>query len=160
MSEPPSKRLVRATERPADETFGHPLNENAKMSGCSLSEAAGMERMGVHLVRIHPGKESAEFHRHHVEEEWFFILSGRGIAGIGDEEFEVGPGDFMGFPSATEGHNLRNPHDEELVYLVGGERKPVEIAEFPRLGKVILRMGGEAKVVDADRLEPFWKADS
>ena len=27
----------------------------------------------------------------------------------------------MGFPTPSEAHHLRNPHDEDLVYLVGGE---------------------------------------
>lgn len=86
------------------------------------------------------------------------MLSGRGVIEIGDEEHEIGPGDFMGFPTPAVGHLLKNPvGDEDLVYLVGGERKEVEIATFPKLGKHVIRIGGAAKVVDSDKLEPFRK---
>ncbi len=70
-----------------------------------------------------------------------FMLSGRGVAEIDGGEHEVGPGDFMGFPTPSVAHHLRNDSDDDLVYLVGGERKEMEIAEFPRLGKVVIRVG-------------------
>jgi uncharacterized cupin superfamily protein len=39
-----------------------------------------------------PGKESFVYHSHHHEKEWLYILSGRGIAEINGEEFEVKSG--------------------------------------------------------------------
>ena len=39
---------------------------------------------------------------------------------------------------------------------MGGERKQVEVAEFPTLGKTVLRVGGEARLVDSAALEVFW----
>lgn len=32
---------------------------------------------------------------HYREEEWIYVLAGRGIAEIGDEEITVGAGDFL-----------------------------------------------------------------
>jgi len=61
-----------------------------------------------------------------VEEEWVYILSGRGLADIDGQQYEVGPGDFMGFPSPGIAHLLRNPFEEELVYLMGGEAVPLD----------------------------------
>jgi uncharacterized cupin superfamily protein len=151
--------LVRVAERPDEASFRHPLNPASDMHGFSLSETVGMRRVGVHVIRIPSGKESNIFHSHRVQEEFFFILSGRGVAEIDDRSFEVGPGDFMGFPTPSSAHLLKNPYDEDLVYLVGGERGPVEIAEFPRLGKMVFRDGDEAFTVDKDRLESFWKKD-
>ena len=78
-------------------------------------------------------KESFVYHAHDQEEEWIYLISGRGIAEIDSEEFEVGAGDFMGFPTPSVAHHMRNPFDEELVYLMGGENLDVEIADFPRL---------------------------
>ena len=73
--------------------------------------------------------------------------------------FEVGPGDVMMFPAPSPGHNLRNPYDADLVYLMGGERHAVEVAEFPRAGKraVIDRNGFH--FVDAADLKPFTSRD-
>ena len=72
---------------------------------------------------------------------------------------EVGPGDFMGFPAGPKAHQLRNPYDADLVYLTGGERREVEIADFPKHGKRLVRIRGEAKVASFEALEPLWKID-
>ena len=154
--------IVRASEREERAkswSFEHPLGTNSEVHGRMLSDACGMERIGVHLMRIPPGKENFVFHAHNVEEEFYFIVSGRGIAEIGDEEHEIGPGDFLGFGTPSLGHQLKNPFDEDLVYLVGGERRGVEVAEFPRLKKRIIRVGREAQVVDDSQLMPFWKGE-
>lgn len=156
MSSSPKHPLVRVGDRKRESVFSHPLNPASEMHWVPLSDAVGMVRTGVHLVRVPPGKESAIYHSHSGEEEWIFILSGRGTAEIGHEEHRVGPGDFMGFPTPSVGHHLRNDSDEDLVYLVGGERRNVEIAEFPRLGKVVLRVGQRADIADKADVRRFW----
>jgi len=156
-SKPKASALVRVQDRPAEQSFSHPLNPRCEMRGVSLSEIAGLRRIGIHLVRIPPGKEANLYHAHANEEEFYFILSGRGVAEIDGREHEVGPGDFVGCATPAVPHQLRNPHDEDLVYLVGGERKAVEIGDFPHLGKRVLRVGREAWIVDSDKLEPFGK---
>ncbi|MBN1210815.1 MAG: cupin domain-containing protein [Myxococcaceae bacterium] len=126
----------------------HPLNPNSLVRGISLSEQVGLRRMGFHLLRIPPGKESFILHSHQTEEEFIYILSGRGIAEVGDESHEVGPGDFMGFPTPSVAHHLRNPFEQELVYISGGERHEVEVADFPSLGKRLVRMGMQAAIYE------------
>lgn len=144
--------LFRAAEQAQAKEMSqsHPLNPNSLVRGISLSEQVGLQRVGIHLLRIAPGKESFIFHTHHSEEEFMYILSGRGIAEVGDESFEVGPGDFLGFPTPSVGHHLRNPFEEELVYISGGERREVEVADFPRLGKRMVRFGMQAAVYDME----------
>lgn len=136
-----------------EESGSHPFNPKSEMRGWTLSDRTGMRRVGVHLVRVPPGKESAIYHSHRTEEEFLYILSGRGIAEIQDEEYEVGPGDFMGFPAPDVAHHLRNPFDEDLVYLMGGERHEVEIGSFPRIGKILLREGRQVRVFSLDDAE-------
>jgi len=99
----------------------------------------GLKRTGVNLGRIPAGKESFVYHLHHAEEEWVYIISGRGIAEIDGSEYEVSPGDFMGFPTPSVAHHLRNPFSEDLVYLMGGENRDMEVADFPKLGKRMIR---------------------
>jgi len=136
--------LSRAADRAkvSEESFSHPFNPNSQIFGATLSDGTGLERIGVHWIRVPAGKESFVYHRHRTEEEFIYILAGRGIAEIDGEEFEVGPGDFMGFgTSPPVAHHLRNPFTEDLVYLSGGERRPSEIAEYPKLGKMMVRAG-------------------
>ena len=136
-------------------SFSHPWNPNSSIVGTQISRLTGLKRTGVSLVKIPPGKESFIYHAHEREEEWIYIISGRGIAEIDGEEFEVGDGDFMGFPAPSVAHHLRNPFDEELVYLMGGENVDVEIADFPRLGKRMIRRGGNVEIYDISSAKSF-----
>ncbi len=135
--------------------FSHPWNSNSELYRTRLSSLVGLSRVGVSRVSVPPGKESFVYHSHQREEEWIYVLSGRGIAEIGDEELEVRVGDFMGFPAPQVGHHLRNPYEEDLVYLVCGEALDVDIADFPRLGKRMVRRGQEVEVYDASDAKRF-----
>jgi uncharacterized cupin superfamily protein len=135
--------------------MSHPFNPKSQIHLRSLGDAVGLERIGIHLMRIPPGKESFVYHAHHTEEEFLFILSGRGVAEIGDDEIEVGPGDFMGFPTPSVGHHLKNPFDDELVYLSCGERRPQEVADYPRHGKRMVRVGSAIAIHALNDAEPY-----
>ena len=155
------KFLIRADEV-ADKAsgFSHPWNPNSQIFGTRLSTLVGLSRTGVSLVRIPAGKESFVYHSHHREEEWIYVTSGRGVAEIDDEEFEVAAGDFTGFPTPSVAHHLRNPYDEDLVYLVGGENLDVEIADFPRLGKRMLRRGQDVEIYERSDARSFGPLDA
>jgi uncharacterized cupin superfamily protein len=153
----PETVLIRA-ETPGQEfEVHHPLNADSQIWMRPLGRLTGLQRVGVTLARVPPGKESFIYHSHQHEEEFVYILSGRGIAEIDDAEFEVGPGDFMGFPAPSVAHHLRNPFDADLVYLMGGEHLEMEIADFPRLNKRLIRDGAEVSIVDRAAIEPLFK---
>ncbi|NJL23485.1 MAG: cupin domain-containing protein [Leptolyngbyaceae cyanobacterium SM1_3_5] len=158
MTEKPN--LLKASEIAAIEEFEfhHPLNPNSEVYLRSLSNIIGFERIGISIARVPPGKESFIYHAHHNEEEWIYILSGRGIAEIGNQEYEVESGDFVGFGLPQPPHHLRNPFNEDLVYLVGGEKVRFDIGVFPRQGKRGIRDGNSAYLVDDSALEDFWKS--
>jgi uncharacterized cupin superfamily protein len=67
----------------------HRLSPRAVRNRKSLGDAVGMTDMGIHLVRIKSGGETNEFHTHDYEEEFLFILSGRGIAEIGKRKLRM-----------------------------------------------------------------------
>ena len=141
--------------------FRHPLNPQSLIYLRSLSAAAGLQRLGLHIGRVPAGAESFAYHYHHYEEEWVYILSGRGVAEIGEETYEVGPGDYLLFTAPSVGHHLRNPFAEELVYLMGGESRDVEVGEFPRLNKrAVFEKGKEAYIIDLDVTRPFVSENS
>jgi len=145
-------QLVRASERPDEVRFQHPLNPSSELHGHLLGRLVGLKRTGVNLAHVPPGKESFVYHSHQLEEEWIYILAGRGLAEIDGAEYEVGPGDFMGFPTPSVAHHLKNPFADELVYLTGGESREVEIADFPRLGLRLIRTAAGAQVAEVDQL--------
>ena len=154
MADPPS--LLRAADIAAKMArHSHPWNPKSEMTGIQLSRQTGLERSQVSLARIAPGKESFVYHTHQREEEWLYILSGTGTAEIDGGEYEVGPGDYMGFPTPSVAHHLRNTGSEDLVYLMGGEHRDAEVADFPRLGKRMVRIGDKVEVYDLDAAKPF-----
>jgi uncharacterized cupin superfamily protein len=142
MTDAPPKALWKADEIAArGKRFTQRLNLNSEFIGAGLSRMAGMSRAHVTLARLPAGKDSFAYHAHMMEEEWIYILSGRGVAEIDGGSHEVGPGDFMGFPTPSVPHLLKNPFDAELVYLMGGEDKPLDVLDYPTLGRRYLLIG-------------------
>ena len=152
MSNDKPNYLIRTGDLPDEQAIPlrHPLNENAKVSVHFLGQMAGLQRCALNLARVPPGRESFIYHCHSLQEEFVYILSGRGTAEIGEEKHEVGPGDFMGFPTDGTGHHLINTGEEDLVYLMGGERAAVEVARFPRDGKQLVFEGDKIAIYDID----------
>ncbi|MDZ7687028.1 MAG: cupin domain-containing protein [Gammaproteobacteria bacterium] len=139
-------------EAMAEVAHTHQFNDNAVRHTRSIGDVLGLEHLGVHLVRLEPGHDSTQFHYHHMDEEFVYILSGRGIAELGEETREVGAGDFMAFGRLSVPHGMSNPFDEDLVYLMGGSRSDIDICDYPRLGRRMYRIQGEKEYVDKEHL--------
>jgi uncharacterized cupin superfamily protein len=149
-------RIIRAAESAASSaTFRHPWNPLSEMHGAILGRAAGLSRTGLNLIRVPPGKESFTYHAHLHEEEWIYVLSGHAVIESGDTVHEIAPGDFIAFPTPSEPHILRNTSTEDVVYLTGGERAPFDIADFPRDGKRLVRIGERATVYELNSGSAF-----
>lgn len=155
--------LWRAAEiQPAMRPFTQKLNPNSLFRAAALSRMAGMSRAHVSLVRLPPGKDSFAYHSHMLEEEWIYVLSGRAIAEIDGKTHEVAPGDFMGFATPSVPHLLRNTFEEECVYLMGGEDRPIDVLSYPAEGKRYLQMQtnkGTEFYELGEPTTPFGKAD-
>ena len=118
----------------------HQFNDNGVRMTRTLSELTGLTRLGVHLVRLEPGRDSTTHHYHDT--------AGRGRARIGSDEFEVGPGDFMGFPAGSDAHSMHNPFDTDLVYLVGGEHPDFDLVHYPDIGRSMVNSRGVRHYAD------------
>jgi len=152
----PSLNIVRAADIAAHaQEFSHPWNPRSQMRGTQLARSVGLRRSGVNFIRVPPGRESYVYHSHRFEEEWIYLLSGSAMALIDGVEYPVSAGDFIGFPAPSVAHLLRNPGPDDLVYLVGGENREVEVADFPGLGKRTVRTGQQLEVYDVDDAQAF-----
>ncbi len=142
----PAKHLLNAEQVDAlpEVRHVHQFNASAIRMTRNLGDTLGLSRMGLSLVRVEPGNESTTYHYHEADEEFIFILSGRGIADIGGVEQEIGAGDVMGFPTPSAPHTMRNPFSEDLVYLVGGERNELDVVHYPRLQRSMIKHQGAA----------------
>ena len=152
MDEPedPTGCLIRASAAAAmpELRIRHAYNPASDVRVRALGRAVGLKRLAVSIARVPPGRESFVYHSHERDEEFVYILSGRGRAEIGERTFEVGPGDFMGFPTPSVAHHLTNPYAEDLVYLMAGEHSGYDLGTFPRLGKSILFTEGSIREID------------
>jgi uncharacterized cupin superfamily protein len=152
-------RIIPAAEIEAQtRSFIHPWNPRppgTEMRAAWLGGPAGLARAGLNLFRLPPGGESFVYHAHLHEEEWIYLLSGRAVLDAGDAPHELGPGDFVAFPTPSQPHQLRNPFDDDVVYLSGGERAPFDVCDFPRHGKRVVQIGERATVYELDSGAPL-----
>lgn len=155
MSKPNPPNLLRAADVAAlpEVRHVHQFNDGAVRLTRTLGTATGLERVGVHLVRLPPGHDSTQFHTHTADEEFIYVLEGHASAELGEETFPVGPGDFIGLPVPCPAHNLRNDTDADCVYLVGGERNPNDVVVYPRIRRTMLK--GPRRWIDWDAIHPL-----
>lgn len=127
----------------------HFLNQNAQRLNKSLGDLAGLKNLGFHMVEVEPGFESTEYHVHHDEDECVYILSGSATVTIDDIDYEVGEGDFIGYPAGGYAHTMKNTGSDTLVCLVAGQRLDHDTGDYPHQKKRIYRnKNREADVVD------------
>jgi mannose-6-phosphate isomerase-like protein (cupin superfamily) len=65
-----------------------------------------------------PPGASHEAHSHPNADEFYYVISGRAVAGAGHEELQVGPGSLH-YVRAGVNHWLRNVDEQEPVVIVG-----------------------------------------
>jgi uncharacterized cupin superfamily protein len=140
-------------------TISHPWNPDTIVPGTQLDRMVGFERTRINVVRIPAEGEASVFHCHQTEEEWIYILQGQGVLDIDGQEHLLGPGDFAGFPAGSSSNHLKNPFGKSLVCLMEGERREVEITDFPRVGKRLFRHGDIMEVYDTSDAEESGPAD-
>ncbi|MEM1575286.1 MAG: cupin domain-containing protein [Candidatus Methanomethylicia archaeon] len=75
----------------------------------------GAENMVVGLGRFECGQKCAP-HKHDDSEEAYYILEGKGIIKINEEEYEVSKEDAIFIPKGFT-HQIMNNNDKDLVFL-------------------------------------------
>lgn len=155
MKKPP-KPVLRAEDVAASGfPFGHPLEEEAEVTVHTLSRLTGLTRTGLNLVRVAPGRKAFPLHRHHVEEEWVYVLQGEAEVTLDDETVTVGPGSFVAFHPGGPAHQVQNAGTGELVCLMGGETRQMETIDYPEHGKRLTRAGDLVEIGEIDSFETF-----
>jgi len=135
--------LVRTSDpEHKSEPGSHPLDPRVFKHRLNLGDKCGLTQAGVHLNTVPPNNISTVPHWHSNEDEWFYVIkAGEGARivlyedGKAEEprEEEVKTGDFFAFPAGTKvGHMFKSGADE-LVYLVGGSRKEVDVVHYPEM---------------------------
>jgi uncharacterized protein YhfF/uncharacterized cupin superfamily protein len=102
---------------------GYPGDPERMAFGRAIGKAAGLERLGVHLVRVPPGRRTSYPHAEGDEEEFVYVIGGEIDAWIDGALHRMRAGDFAAFPAGTGiSHAFLNNGSREALLLVGGER--------------------------------------
>ena len=102
---------------------------NAKRFVLVDRETVGAREITFGYVRW---EARTSFHKKHVHrdaEEVMYIVSGRAIGGVGDEEFEISKGDTIWVPKGMV-HWAYNPFDEPFEMLFVYTRPTLESAGY------------------------------
>lgn len=125
----------------------HFLNPNAIRLDKSLGDIVGLKNLGFHIIEVQPGHESTEYHKHYEEEECVYVLAGKAKVIIGQEEYRVKVGDFIGYPANDLPHTMINDGNETLRCIVVGQRLPNGVSEYPKKEKRSYRYGATRDLV-------------
>jgi uncharacterized cupin superfamily protein len=88
----------------------------------SLGRVAGLEGIGVNLLRLAPGERSSWPHAEEKEEEFVYVIEGEVDAWIDGEIHAMQAGDLAAFPAGTGiTHCFLNNSERDALLIVGGE---------------------------------------
>jgi len=101
----------------------------------------GLQGLGCAVHIVPAGKKAYPFHRHHVNDELFYIVSGTGEYRFGDKTHPVRAGDIVGAPAGTQAHQLINTGSEDLRYLGISTMTNVDVVDYPDSDKIGVAAG-------------------
>jgi uncharacterized cupin superfamily protein len=126
----------------------------------SFTQAAGNQQLGGSLIEVAPGAMSYPFHHHAANEEAIYILSGSGIARIGDARVAVRAGDWIAYPVGPDNaHQMINDGDVPLVYLAIATDHKVDVIGYPDSGKVAAWAGEKWQAMRAGESLDYWDGE-
>ncbi|CAG9221124.1 Cupin [Paraburkholderia tropica] len=101
--------------------------------GAPLARTFGLTRIGIHHVRLLPGRRTSYPHAESAEEEFVHVLEGTPDVWIDGHLHRLQPGDSVGFPAGTGiCHTfLNNTRDEVRLMVVGEVTKPENRIHYP-----------------------------
>ena len=109
----------------ADWTYPHhaePMGRDA-----DYSTHFGLKRLGIHHVRLAPGRRSSFPHAESVEDEFVYVIAGTPDVWLDGHLHRLVPGDAVGFPAGTGiSHSFLNNTDAQVMLIVVGDRPRAE----------------------------------
>jgi uncharacterized cupin superfamily protein len=92
-----------------------------------LSEQLGLRTIGIHHMRVPPGRRTSLPHAESHEEEFVYVISGTPDVWLDGALHRLGPGDAVGFPAGTGlAHSFLNNTESDVCLLVVGNADMAE----------------------------------
>lgn len=142
----PSAEAVVAADAPGRSSTVYPSPFAERVKGRfkrPLGDLFGIASFGVNLTTLEPGAQSSIKHRHSVQDEFVYVVSGELVLAHDRGETLLTAGMCVGFPHAACAHHLLNRSDAPATYLEVGDRAPGDSADYPDDDLAAVRVGGE-----------------
>ena len=125
-----------------------------------LGESAGSQKLYVNIDYVPPGAFSTKYHSHSQQEEFFLILSGKGILRLNEQEQEVGKDDFIAKPAGKNiAHTFFNSGKEVLVILDVGTRENEDTCYYPDEDVYMQKSNGVRRIFSGKLTDESWSSD-
>ena len=97
-----------------------------------LGQACGLTKLGVNLVPLGPGGQSALRHWHTLEDEFVYVLEGEVVLVTNGGEQTLSAGMCAGYPAGNaDAHHFINRSPRPAKYLEMGQRPEGDVAFYP-----------------------------
>ncbi|MDI6026111.1 cupin domain-containing protein [Corticibacterium sp. UT-5YL-CI-8] len=117
--------------------------------------------VGILIESPSPGMRLAPRHYHMLEEEHALILEGEVALLLGDERYDMKPGDYVCFPAGMKiGHSFLNSGSGPCRYLMIGEHNPSDVCVYPDSNKIMVRaLRSESDIFDMAGVRRYWDGE-
>lgn len=123
-----------AAEAPGRESTNYPPPFSTRVKGRRkrpLGELFGLTNFGINLTTLEPGSQSSVRHRHSVQDEFVYVLTGELVLIHDGGETVLAAGMCAGFRHGGTAHHLINRSDAPASYLEIGDRRAADSADYP-----------------------------
>lgn len=111
-----------------------------KLKTVLIGDAIGCEKFYVNIDYVKPGGESVKYHSHSQQEEFFLIMTGKGILRLNGEEILIKTGDVISKPAGKDiAHQFINNSSEILQILDIGTREKDDIITYPDDNVILIK---------------------
>lgn len=114
----------------------YPGSDELLSIGAPVGKKLGLNKIGVHIESLPPGRRTSWPHAESEEEEFAYVIEGHPHVWIDGYLHQLNPGDFVAFPAGTGiAHTFINNSEKNCLLLVGGEKTKAENLIFYPLHK-------------------------
>lgn len=132
-----------------DDDNHYPSDDELLAYGSAVGEKLGLQRIGVHIDTLPPGRRTSYPHAESAEEEFVIVLSGHPHAWLDGVMWPLRPGDVVSFPAGTgQTHTFINNDREDARLVIIGEKLPKSNKVHYPLNRVRMDQLGERAWTD------------
>lgn len=125
-----------------------------------LGKSAGSEKIYANLDCVPAGAYSTKYHSHTQQEEFFYVLSGKGKLRFNDTEQEVTAGDFIAKPSGKDiSHTYYNSGSEPLLILDIGTVEKEDTCYYPDEDVYLYKSNGKNRAFKGTVFLEDWTSE-